>query len=46
MMYINANAITFFIHLGLQQRIPQMIFISRHSNLENFIQIDQKLLEL
>jgi len=23
-----------------------MIFISRHSNLENFIQIDQKLLEL
>jgi len=43
---INANAITFCVLGCLQRNFPQMFFISRHANPENFIQIDQKRFEL
>jgi len=43
--YINADAITFRVLVCLQRNFPQMSFIPRHINPENFIQIDQKLLE-
>ena len=35
-----------FSHTCLQQNFLQMFFISRHTNPETFIQIDQKLFEL
>ena len=41
----HANAITFLVLVFLQQKFPQMFFITRHVNPGHFIQIDQKLLE-
>ena len=44
--YINAKPITFRVLVCLQRNVPQMFFISRHANPENFIQIDQKRFQL
>jgi len=46
MRHSNTNAITFRVLVCLQKNFPQMFFISRHANPENFIQIDQKSFEL
>jgi len=46
LMYVNVNAITFCMLVFWQQSFPQVVFITRHINPENFIQIDQKLFEL
>jgi len=43
---MNANAITLRVLVCLQRNFPQMVFITRHINPENFIQIEQKRSEL
>ena len=44
--YVNANAVTFFVLLGLQQKFPLMFFMPSHINPESFVQIDWKRFEL
>jgi len=46
LIYVNVNVINFCILVCLQRNFPQMFFIPRHINPENFIQTDQKLFEL
>jgi len=44
--YVNANAVTFFVLIGLQRKFPLMFFMPSHNNPERFVQIDWKRFEL